>query len=92
MPQVAARRGRVSGCDRVKTCRRWDCINVRQRERAKEARFAACTSPSHVPSHPQNAAKVRGFSRIVSAFTAETDCLLEQAGFELPVPLATGSL
>jgi hypothetical protein len=36
--------GRVSFCDRVRTCRRWDCINVRQRERAKEARFAACTS------------------------------------------------
>ena len=43
--------------------------------------------PSHVPSHPQNAAKVRGFSRTVSAFTAETDCLLEEDGFELVVPL-----
>ena len=42
--------------------------------------------PSHVPSHPQNAAKVRGFSRTASAFTAETDCLLEEAGFELSVP------
>src|SRR5205823_4534385 len=28
----------------VRTFRRWDCINARQRERAKEARFAACTS------------------------------------------------
>jgi hypothetical protein len=37
-------------------------------------------------SHPQNAAKVRGFSRTVSAFTAETDCPLEGNGFELPVP------
>jgi hypothetical protein len=42
--------------------------------------------PSHVPSHPQNAAKVRGFSRTASAFTAETGCLLEQTGFELMVP------
>jgi hypothetical protein len=42
--------------------------------------------PSHVPSHPQNAAKVRGFSRTASAFTAETDCLLEESGFELAVP------
>jgi hypothetical protein len=42
--------------------------------------------PSHVPILPQNAAKVRGFSRTVSAFTAETDCLLEEAGFELLVP------
>jgi hypothetical protein len=42
--------------------------------------------PSHVPSHPQNAAKVRGFSRTASAFTAETDCLLEGTGFEPSVP------
>ena len=43
--------------------------------------------PSHVPRHPQNAAKVRGFSRTASAFTAETDCLLEESGFEPLVPL-----
>jgi hypothetical protein len=48
--------------------------------------------PSHVPSHPQNAAKVRGFSRTASAFTAETDCLLEGAGFELSVPLTQVSV
>jgi len=42
--------------------------------------------PSHVPSHPQTAAKVRGLSPIASGFTAETDCLLEEAGFELSVP------
>jgi hypothetical protein len=47
---------------------------------------------SHVPSHPQTAAKVRGFSLTASGFTAETDSPLEQAGFELPVPLATVSL
>ena len=34
----------------------------------------------------QTAAKVRGFSPIASGFTAETDWLLEQAGFELYVP------
>ena len=39
--------------------------------------------PSHVPSHPQTAAKVRGFSPIASGFTAETDWLLEGDGFEL---------
>ena len=44
--------------------------------------------PSHVPSHPQTAAKVRGFSPIASGFTAETDWLLEEDGFELPVPRA----
>jgi hypothetical protein len=44
--------------------------------------------PSHVPSQPQTAAKVRGFSPIASGFTAETDWLLEQSGFELWVPPA----
>ena len=42
--------------------------------------------PSHVPSHPQTAAKVRGFSLTASGFTAETDWLLEESGFELAVP------
>src|ERR1700730_14802329 len=44
---------------------------------------------SHVPSHPQTAAKVRGFSLTASTFTAETDWLLEGDGFELPVPRTT---
>jgi hypothetical protein len=44
VPRPRPHRGRVSFCDRVRTCRRWDCIDTRQRERAKEARFAACTS------------------------------------------------
>jgi hypothetical protein len=39
--------------------------------------------PSHVPSHTQTAAKVRGFSPTAAGFTAETDWLLEEAGFEL---------
>src|SRR5438105_13401474 len=46
--------------------------------------------PSHVPSHPQTAAKVRGFSPIASGFTDETDWLLEEGGFELVVPLCLG--
>jgi hypothetical protein len=41
---------------------------------------------SHVPSQPQTAAKVRGFSPIASGFTAETDWLLEGEGFEPSVP------
>src|SRR5206468_6122444 len=45
--------------------------------------------PSHVPSDPQTAAKVRGFSPIASGFTAETDWLLEESGFELSVPRET---
>jgi hypothetical protein len=35
---------------------------------------------------------VRGFSRTASAFTAETDCLLEEDGFELAVPPRTEQL
>jgi hypothetical protein len=42
--------------------------------------------PSQVPSYTQNAAKVRRFSATDSAFTAETDWLLEGTGFELLVP------
>jgi hypothetical protein len=45
--------------------------------------------PSHVPSHPQTAAKVRGFSPIASGFTAETDWLLEEDRFEPSVPLVS---
>src|ERR1700741_5360709 len=43
--------------------------------------------PSHVPSYPQTPAKVRGFSPIASGFTAETDWLLEECGFEIGVPI-----
>ena len=46
--------------------------------------------PSHVPSHPQTAARVRGFSPIAPGFTAETDWLLEESGFELSVPPEIG--
>jgi hypothetical protein len=49
-------------------------------------------APSHVPSNAQNAAKVRDFSLSASGFTAETDCLLEQGGFELSVPPAGAGL
>ena len=42
--------------------------------------------PSHVPSHPQTAAEVRGFSLTAAGFTAETDWLLEETGFEPSVP------
>ena len=56
------------------------------REKGRRRPGSSLHVPSHVPTHPQNAAKVRGFARTASAFTAETDCLLEQAGFELTVP------
>jgi hypothetical protein len=58
------------------------------REKGRGGPVRGLRVPSHVPSLPQNAAKVRGFSRTASAFTAETDCLLEGEGFERLVPLA----
>ena len=71
----------------VRTLARWDCINARQREKAKESRFLPSASLLTSPATPQTAAKVRGFSFTASWFTAETDSLLEEAGFELVVPL-----
>ena len=56
------------------------------REKGDGAPVRSLRVPSHVPSHPHTAAKVRGFSPIASGFTAETDWLLEQGGFELSVP------
>jgi hypothetical protein len=56
------------------------------REKGEGVPVRSLRVPSHVPSHPQTAAKVRGFSPIASGFTAETDWLLEEGGFELSVP------
>ena len=57
------------------------------REKARRSPDSPAARPFSRPSVPQNAAKLRGFSRTVSAFTAETDCLLEESGFEPLVPL-----
>jgi hypothetical protein len=57
------------------------------REKARRSPRSKAARPFSRPSHPQNAAKVRGFSATASGFPAETDWLLEQAGFELAVPL-----
>jgi hypothetical protein len=56
------------------------------REKAPRVSVRTLHIPSHVPSYPQNAAKVRPVSRAASGFTAETDWLLEESGFELMVP------
>ena len=58
------------------------------REKGEGVPVRSLRVPSHVPSQPQTAAKVRGFSVTASGFTAETDWLLEQSGFELWVPPA----
>jgi hypothetical protein len=56
------------------------------REKGRKSPVRSLHVLSHVPSHAQNAAKVRGFSPSDSGFTAETDWLLEEAGFEPSVP------
>ena len=56
------------------------------REKRRRSPGSQLRVPSHVPSQPQTAAKVRGFSPIASGFTAETDWLLEERRFELSVP------
>src|SRR5580704_13725708 len=57
------------------------------REKRPRSPVRSLHARSHVPSRPQNAAKVRGFSLTASGFTAETDWLLEESGFEPSVPL-----
>jgi hypothetical protein len=61
-----------------------------RREKRRRSPVGRLHVLSQVPTHPRTAAKVRGFSRRASDFTAETDCLLEQAGFELMVPRVAG--
>jgi hypothetical protein len=57
------------------------------REKSEEAPARSLHVPSQVPRHPQNAAKVRGFSPTAPGLAAETDCLLEQEGFELAIQI-----
>ena len=89
MPQAAAHRGRASFANgrNLREVGLHQCPSERKGEGVPVRRLRV---PSHVPSHPQTAAKVRGFSPIASGFTAETDWLLEEGGFELVVPLCLG--
>jgi len=57
------------------------------REKGRRSPGSQPARPFSRPQPPQNAAKVRGFSLTAAGFTAETDWLLEEAGFELSVPL-----
>ena len=86
MPQAAApHRGRASFANgqNFREVGLHQCPSERKGEVVPVRRLHA---RSHVPSHPQTAAKVRGFSLTASGFTAETDWLLEEGGFELSVP------
>jgi hypothetical protein len=84
-PRPRPHRGRASFAN-GQNFGEWDGIDARQREKAKESRFPPCASLLTSPATPQTAAKLRGFSFTASGFTAETDWLLEGAGFEPLVP------
>jgi hypothetical protein len=60
------------------------------REKGRRRPGSQPLRPFSRPQPPRNAAKVRGFSHTASAFTAETDCLLEERGFEPLVPRTDG--
>ena len=59
---------------------------MRVREKGEGVPVRSLRAPSHVPSQPQTAANVRGFSLTSLGFAVETDWLLEQRRFELSVP------
>ena len=85
MPQAAATAGRAS----LQTIRNFREVGLHQCPSERKGEGVPVRSlrvPSHVPSHPQTTAKVRGFSPIAAGFTAETDWLLEERRFELSVP------
>src|SRR5438309_2850546 len=88
MPQAASPPRPRVGLQTVRTFGRWDCIKCPSERKGEGVPVRSLGVPSHVPSHPQTAAQVRGFSPIASGFTAETDWLLEGAGFEPSVPLS----
>ena len=56
------------------------------REKGLNERVFSQSVPLSRPAPVQTGAKVRGFSPTGLEFTAETDSLLERAGFELSVP------
>ena len=86
MPQAAAPPRPRVGCKRVRTFGEVGLHQCPSERKGEGVPVRSLRATSHVPSHPQTAAKVRGFSPIASGFTAETDWLLEEAGFELSVP------
>src|SRR6266436_2983036 len=63
-----------------------DCINARQRKKAKASRLEASRSRSLVSSRLTFAAKAGPFVPVAAEGTSETDWLPEQERFELSVP------
>ena len=86
MPQAAGlTRGRTSFANG----QNFREVGLRQclsEKKGKVASGCAWPVPSQVPVHRPSAAKPRGSSGRARRFTAETDSLLEEAGFEPSVP------
>jgi hypothetical protein len=89
-PRLRPQRGRASFANgqNFREVGLHQCPSERKGERVQ---VRSLRVPSHVPSHPQTAAKVRGFSLTAPEFTAETDWLLEGTGFEPSVPPKAGT-
>src|SRR5277367_6271518 len=90
-PRARPHRGRVSFAN-GQNSREVGLHHCPSERKGEGVPIGSLHAPSHVPSHPQTAAKVRGFSLPAPGFTAETDWLLEGRGFEPSVPPATVSL
>jgi hypothetical protein len=85
VPQAAPHRGRASFENR-QNFREVGLHQCPSERKGEGAPVRSLRVPSQVPSHPQNAAKLRGFSLPAPGFAAETDWLLEESGFEPSVP------
>src|SRR3989440_8957275 len=62
------------------------------REKGRRSPGSPSARPFSRPQPPADRRQSAGFSPIASGFTAETDWLLEESGFEPLVPLATEML
>jgi hypothetical protein len=92
MPQAAAP---TAAARRLQTGRNLREVGLHQCPSERKGEGVPVRSlrvPSHVPSHPLTAAKVRGFSPIAPGFNAETDWLLEGDEFEPSVPRRENTL
>jgi hypothetical protein len=80
-PHVVCKRSELSG---------GGTASMPVREKGRRRPGSQPARPLSCPQPPADRAKVRGFSPIASGFTAETDWLLEEDGFEPSVPQKGG--
>ena len=66
----------------------WNSARQRHCRPSERYKNIPASLPTRSPSHPRKPARKAGFGTFESGCGRETDCLLEQSGFELSVPLA----